>query len=96
MSDIVTRIDMGDIPILEKQGRNTVGHAEFSAVRQLQPGEAIKFPCRWHHHGKGQGSCAGVLNTLRNGRVHGFRLHSICHEVDGERTVYVGRLDSGK
>ena len=50
----IIKIDPSEIPVSGPKTR-----PEFDAVRALEVGEAIKFPCTWKH-GK-SGNCYGVL-----------------------------------
>ena len=52
MAEII-KIDPSEIPDTNHRKR-----PEFNAVRTLEVGEAIKFPCTWKH-GK-SGNCYGV------------------------------------
>ena len=65
----------------------TGGHTEFNAVRALEVDEAISFPCRWNHAGRGGSSCNAVTNIFAIARRSQSQLRSVCHEG----TVYVGR-----
>lgn len=59
---------------------------ETSAVRNLDLGEAIKFPCRWNHNSKA--GCNG-LSTIRVAAIRqGITIRAACR--DG--TVYVMRV----
>ena len=50
----IIKIDPSEIPIGGPKRR-----PEYDAVRALEVGEAIKFPCTWKH-GK-SGNCSGVV-----------------------------------
>jgi hypothetical protein len=59
---------------------------ELTAVRALQPGEAVKFPCRWPHH---KNVCMGLPGIYTTGRRHGFRVSIRCRD----KMVYVMRKE---
>ena len=80
----VTKIDSSEIPEKLPFGRPKV--EEFTAVRELQPGEAIRFPCRWKH-GERSGMCHGYSSVHSTARRAKFRVDSRCR--DG--VVYVMR-----
>jgi hypothetical protein len=77
----VTKIDSSEIPEKLPFGRPKV--EEFTAVRELQPGEAIRFPCRWKH----SRICHGYSSVHSTARRSGFSVDSRCR--DG--VVYVMR-----
>lgn len=79
----IKKISMSDMPII-KRGRR--GQAEYNAVRALEEGEAISFPCRWKH----RTNCSGVANikVIAQNSQHPRKIISaIC--IDG--IVKVGR-----
>jgi hypothetical protein len=78
---VVTKIDPQEIP---KMGR-PIGE-ETAAVRALQPGEAIKFPCRWKH----SYVCHGAGSFRASAKDSGFRIITRCKD----KMVYVMRIDS--
>jgi hypothetical protein len=59
---------------------------ESAAVMNLQPGEAVKFPCRWPHHGS---VCEGSNNLYTAARRRGFRVSVRCRD----KMVYVMRRE---
>ena len=87
MDTAVQKISWAEMP--EKGNRGPVTQPEYAAVRDLELGEAIKFPCRWRHSGRGASKCAGVLNTYVIARQRDMKLQSTCQ--DG--VVYVGRIE---
>ena len=86
MSDVdITEVSMSDLPPMGREGKST--HEEFNAVRALEVGKAISFPCRWNHAGRGGSTCNAVMNVGSIARRSNIMLRSICHEG----RVYVGR-----
>jgi len=87
---MVEKISWSELP--PRVVRGPVPQLEFQAVQKLEPGEAIKFPCRWKHSDRGAGHlttiCSGVSNAYVHGRVHKLHLQALCR--DG--IVYVGRV----
>jgi hypothetical protein len=75
----VTKIDPQEIPDRWPASEETV------AIRALQPGEAIKFPCRWTHQNS---NCSGYVAAYNTATKAGFRMTGRCR--DG--VVYVMRL----
>jgi hypothetical protein len=57
---------------------------EGAAVKALQPGEAVRYPCRWVHHGS---LCKGANVAYAMARRHGFRVSVRCRD----KMVYVLR-----
>ncbi|MAH45504.1 hypothetical protein CMI37_06730 [Candidatus Pacearchaeota archaeon] len=80
----VTKIDPSEIPEKRQFWGRPVSE-ETLAIRALQPGEAIKFPCRWKHH---HGNCSGYVAAYSTAAKAGFKLTGRCR--DG--VVYVMRL----
>ena len=60
---------------------------ESTAVRALQPGEAVRYPCRWEHHGS---LCKGYGVAYAMARRSGCRVSIRCLD----KMVYVMRPDS--
>ena len=87
MNDVVeiTKVNMEDMPPMGKAGM--AGHPEFNAVRALEVDEAISFPCRWNHAGRGGSTCNAVTNIFAIARRSKSQRRAVCHEG----TVYVGR-----
>jgi hypothetical protein len=80
---VVTKIDSSEIPAkLPFLGRPV--SEETLAIRALQPGEAIKFPCRWKHH---HGNCSGYVAAYSTAAKAGFKLTGRCRD----KVVYVMR-----
>ena len=77
---VVTKIDLSEMPEITTSRKPT---EEGNAIRALQAGEAVKFPCRWKH-GKG---CSGVIVAYSSVRSTGFKVSATCREG----TVYVIR-----
>jgi hypothetical protein len=69
-------------------GPNPTGHRalteESAAVMALQPGEVVRFPCRWRHRGS---QCTGSNSLYQAGRRRGFRVSIRCRD----KMVYVMR-----
>ena len=94
----IEQVDIDDIP--EKVFRGAGERAEeYSAVRSLDVGQAIAFPCRWHHSGNGGSQCAGVMNINNIARRYGWELRATCTDETGDTPtrvtvgkVYVGRI----
>ena len=63
---------------------------ESAAVMNLQPGEAVKFPCRWEHIGGSH--CKGSNNIYTAARRRGFRVSVRCRD----KMVYVMRREMVK
>lgn len=81
----IKKISMSDIPIIKRGPR---GQTEYNAVRALEEGEAISFPCRWKHGDRS--NCSGVANikAIAQNSQHPQKIISaIC--IDG--IVKVGR-----
>ena len=60
---------------------------ESAAVMALQPGEAVKFPCRWKHHSRND--CKGSNSLRAAARRQGFRVSITCQN----KMVYVMRRE---
>ena len=73
---MVEKIDIKDFPETTASQTGPPASDETKAVRQLQPGEAIKFPCRWPHgrqcHGKGK--------FYAIARMSGFKIAAKCKD----------------
>lgn len=85
----VTKIDPSEMPEM-RVGR--IPDEESLAVAKLEPGEAIKFPCRWKHKIKKSGqpspnACSGVNVVRATGSRAGFVVASTCRN----KVVYVMR-----
>ena len=85
----VTKIDPQDMPEM-RVGR--IPDEESLAVAKLEPGEAIKFPCRWKHRIKKSGqpspnACVGASVVRAAGIRAGFVVASTCRN----KVVYVMR-----
>jgi hypothetical protein len=67
---------------------------EAQAIKELQPGGAIRFPCRWKHSNTSAeevdtgGICGGRGTAYAGARRNGFRVNVRCR--DG--MVYVMRM----
>lgn len=82
---IVEKIDPKDFPgVRVGGGRGPWPSEEMAAVQALQPGEALKFKCRWPHV---DSLCKGYNPTYSIARRRGFRVSIICRD----KTVYVLR-----
>lgn len=57
---------------------------ELAAVRALQPGQAIKFPCRWRH----TKVCLGVVAAHGTRHKMGFKVQTRC----SDKALYVRRV----
>ena len=82
----IIKIDPSEMPDMSR-GTN---QAEYDAVRALEAGEAIKFPCRWPHKGVRtiRYQCNAILYVRVIGQKARFSLSAKCHEG----WVYVHRL----
>ena len=79
---VVTKIDPTEIPEGFSMGRPL--SEETVAIRALQPGEAIKFPCRWKHQ---HGNCSGYVSAYTTATKAGFQVTARCRD----KVVYVMR-----
>jgi hypothetical protein len=83
----IIKIDPSEIPI---GGHKT--RPEYDAVRTLEVGEAIKFPCTWKHNKSGY--CSGVLG-IRSAMGKAKPVKPICR--DGWVYVHrIGEVDDAK
>ena len=63
---------------------------ESQAIRKLQPGEAIKYPCRWKHSGNTK-SCHGAAMAAHAAKRENIHIRFRCYNG----SVYVLRLEEG-
>ena len=69
---------------------------EGTAVSELQPGEAVTFPCRWTHHKQDRkpvDQCAGMVLAYQRAHRAKFKISGFCqddmvyvcrHKVEGK------------
>jgi len=79
----VTKIDPREMPEKRQFWGRAVSE-ETVAIRALQPGEAIKFPCRWKHQ---HGNCSGYVSAYTTATKAGFQVTARCRD----KVVYVMR-----
>ena len=76
MAEII-KIKAEDFPGTLTKGSS---REEWNAVRDLRPGEAIKFPCRWSHFAFGHvdGFCQGRMHVTAIGKKTKRKFQSEC------------------
>lgn len=79
----IEKIRPEDFPL---DGRSGIRSDESAAVKALQPGEAVRYPCRWEHHGS---LCKGYGAAYAMARRSGFRVSIRCRD----KMVYVMRVE---
>ena len=66
---------------------------EGLAVTELQPGEAVAFPCRWTHGKQPQSQCPGMVLAYQRAHRAKFKISGFCqddmvyvcrHKVEGK------------
>lgn len=74
----IERIAFEDFP--KRNGGHNGGRPrteEGEAIRALQPGEALRFDCRWGHH---HGVCGAHSMVWRIEQRDGLRLQAACRD----------------
>jgi hypothetical protein len=79
----IIKIDPSEMPIIA----HGLQHPEFTAVRELKAGEAMKFPCRWNHRTPEKG-CRAMTAIITIFKQRLWKGHWLCRD----KWVYVHRV----
>ena len=82
----IIKIDPSEIPIGGPKTR-----PEFDAVRALEVGEAIKFPCTWKHSITTD-QCSGTVTLWQIARGFKRKIYTVC----SDKWLYVHRIGKVK
>jgi hypothetical protein len=76
----VIKIPVSDMPASRRGKYLRRGGPEYEAVKTLEAGEAIKFPCRWNHSKNGN-QCSGVAQMFGVAKMMGVQVKAICRDA---------------